>query len=72
MPIKLFGLPEGYELRRNYRGRFYVLLEIKSRELIIAEFPVRPSLARLLDEIESWETLRENVRGEGPEKEENE
>lgn len=64
MPIKLFGLPAGYELRRNYRGRFYALVESKDQPLIIAEYPFRPCLARLLNEIEAWETLRTNVRGE--------
>lgn len=64
MTIKTFGLPAGYELRRNFKGRFYALVETKERRLIIADFPSRPSLARCLNEISAWETLRANVRGE--------
>jgi hypothetical protein len=67
MPIEHFpGLPAGYELRRNFKGRFYVLVEakVKDRPLILAEFHSRPNLKRCLDEISAWETLRANVRGD--------
>jgi hypothetical protein len=65
MPIEdLFGLPDGYQVRSDFRGRSYVLLEVKDRSLIIAEFSSRPRLDKCLEEIAAWETLRANVRGE--------
>lgn len=66
MPIEeIPGLPAGYQVLRNFKGRFYALVENHNPlPLIIAEFPFRPSLMRCLDEIAAWETLRANVRGE--------
>lgn len=69
-PIEHFpGLPAGYQVLRNFKGRFYVLVEAKVtlRPLIIAEFHSRPVLARCLDEIKVWEEIRANVRGDNPE-----
>ena len=64
MPIEDFpGLSEGYQVRSDFRGRSYVLVEIKDRYLIIAEFEQMPRLDVCLKEIAAWEELRANVRG---------
>jgi len=67
MPNEVFpGLPVGYQVRKDFKGRKFVLMEVKegSRELIIQEFKSRPRLDKCLEEIAAWETLRANVRGD--------
>ncbi len=65
MPIEEYpGLPGGYQVRKNFEGRFYVLLENKNpRPLIIEEFCFRPALKECLDKIRWWEEARERLKG---------
>lgn len=59
------GLPAGYQVRRDFNGRKYVLLENKNPlPLIIAEFEQMPGLYVCLKEINAWEEIRANIRGE--------
>ena len=65
MPVEnLPGLPAGYQVWSKFLGR-HVLVEVKEKPLIICSFPGWPTLKRCLKEIQKWEALRANVRGEG-------
>ena len=65
MPIEsLPGLPAGYQVRSDFKGRKYALVENHNPlPLIIAEFEQMPRLDVCLKEIAAWEEIRANVRG---------